>query len=243
MANDGADKGGKPAEDGLLRHAHKISVLGKMLGSIAHDVNNSLTVMLMNVDALQQDKDLSERQRHRLDLMMNATQDGTKLVRTLLAFTRQLTFDPETICLAELLPDLAELAERALGKKVRVEIVLPPEPWYVTVDIAEFEVAVLYLALHIGDFDHRGGGELALKLANVASAEGDHVSLEIVRKISPEGAASDSGLARPSVPEDGLGLDMVTQFVREAGGTLDIKTAGIESTALLAFPRLNAESA
>lgn len=231
MTTDGAKMTTtEPIDRDLLRHAHKISVLGKMLGGIAHDLNNSLTVMLMNVDALLQELDLSERQKRRLGLMMNATQDGTRLVRTLLAFTQQLSAAPEIVCVAELLPQLAELARRALGEEVGVELELPPEPWYVTVDIAEFEVAVLYLALHIGD---RSAGTLALKLANIAAAEGDRIQLQLVRT----GNADTAAASPPMLHDGGLGLDAVSRFVRDAGGSLDIETRGSESIASLAFPR------
>jgi signal transduction histidine kinase len=75
--------------DDYLRNAQKMEALGQMTGGIAHDFNNFLTLIILNLDFLQNDKGLTDKHARRLRLALDAAFRGSKVVRQLLAFARK----------------------------------------------------------------------------------------------------------------------------------------------------------
>src|SRR6201986_4945733 len=126
----------------------RLRALDAMLGGVAHDLNNALSVVLMNLDVMQTDGTVMAKHGRRIDGMLDSMTGASALVRHLLNFSHSRRPEPEVISLAEVLPSLAELLQVAIGREVDVVIEAGDiGPCCVLVDQASFEVAVVHSAL------------------------------------------------------------------------------------------------
>ncbi|HEX3498923.1 MAG TPA: ATP-binding protein [Stellaceae bacterium] len=224
--------------DEYLRHAQRMEALGQMTGGIAHDFNNFLTVIILNLDYLQNDKGLADKHTRRLRLALDAAFRGSKVVRQLLAFARKQPLEPEVVVLAELMPGLVELVRRAVSDDIEVEFVSSFSSWHTMLDPLQLEAAILNVALNAAAA-MPNGGKLTIELASVSL---DEAYATRHPEISPGQyiliALSDTGTGMPAEivarafdpffttksdgQGSGLGLSMVYGFVRQSGGHIKI---------------------
>ena len=240
--------------DRFLQHAQKMDALGYMTGGIAHDFNNLLTVVLMNLDVIREDPSIMQKFGRRVELMSAASQKGSSLVRQLLAYARKQPLEPEVVDLRELMPGLVDLIKRTIGEDIDIETKVSDDVWTTIVDPAQFESAVVNLALNARDAMPEGG-KLSLELANTAlDAAYATLHAEVTAGDYVMFAISDTGCGMP--PEviarafdpffttkgdgrgTGLGLSMVYGFVKQTGGHIKIySVSGRGTTFKLYFPR------
>jgi signal transduction histidine kinase/ActR/RegA family two-component response regulator len=224
--------------DDYLRHAQKMEALGQMTGGIAHDFNNFLTVIILNLDYLQNDKGIGEKHARRLRLALDAAFRGSKVVRQLLAFARKQPLEPEVVVLAEVMPGLVELVRRAVSDDIEVEFVSSFSAWHTILDPLQLEAAILNVALNAAAAMPTGG-KLTIELASVSLDEAyaaRHPEITpgqyILIALSDTGAGMPAETVarafdpffttKPDGHGSGLGLSMVYGFVRQSGGHIKI---------------------
>lgn len=181
-----------------------------MLGGVAHDLNNALSVVLMNLDVMQQDGAVMAKHGRRIDGMLDAMTGASALVRHLLNFSHSRRPEPEVISLAEVLPSLAELLQVAIGREVDIVIEgVDAGPCCVLVDQASFEVAVVHAALELSAAMPHGG------MITFDLRRGEPPDNQIVLSIAaePRGSQADAGLHRPD-------LKVVEHFARDSSGRM-----------------------
>jgi len=242
-----------------LRQAQRMEAVGQLTGGIAHDFNNILSVVIGNLDLLE---DLLADRPKAQGLAQSALRGaarGAELVQRLLAFSRRQPLAPKAIDLGERLPGLASLLRRALGEHIAVETRAGDAVWPALTDVAMLEDAVLNLAINARDA-MPNGGVLTIETANAGLDEayaavnadvkpGDYVML----------AVSDTGTGMPrEVVEkafepffttkeigkgSGLGLSMVYGFVKQLGGHVKIYSEmGHGTSVKLYLPRAGADA-
>ena len=232
----------------LLREAQKMQAIGQLTGGIAHDFNNLLTVILGNLEIAQNKLAPDNPLQTRLGRAVWAAQRGAALTAQLLAFARKQPLAPAPIDLSHHIPDLLPLLQRTLGAPVDVRFVGVPGLWPAMADPAQFESALLNLALNARDA-MPDGGSLTLELSNQFLDEayarahyevtpGDYVML----------AVSDTGIGmtpeviarafepffttKPNGKGTGLGLAMVFGFVKQSRGHMKIYSEPGEGTTI-----------
>ena len=72
-----------------LFHAQKMESVGRLAGGIAHDFNNVLSIMRGQVELLQDDLEVLESARARIDSVQRATDRAAALTDDLMAYSRQ----------------------------------------------------------------------------------------------------------------------------------------------------------
>ena len=100
-----------------LFHAQKMESVGRLAGGIAHDFNNVLAVMRGQVELLQDDLEVLESARARIDSVQRATDRAAALTDDLMAFSRRRVDEPEPFDLHELLLGVRELLHQVLGDR------------------------------------------------------------------------------------------------------------------------------
>lgn len=238
--------------------AQKMEAVGQLTGGIAHDFNNLLTVILGNLDLLQEELQQSPRLREMIELAVRATLRGADLTRQLLAFSRRQTLEAEVIRLEELVNGTVQLLRRTLGERIEVVTRFADDLWPAFADPAQVESALANLAINARDAMPQGG-RLTIEASNQTLspeyaaensevAPGDYVML----------AVTDTGTGIPSdlidkviepfftTKEDGkgtgLGLSMVYGFAKQSGGHFKIYSeVGHGTTMRLYLPRARGE--
>jgi two-component system NtrC family sensor kinase len=219
--------------EAALKQAQRLEAIGQLTGGVAHDFNNLLMVVNGNVERLR--RDLQEpRHKRALDAIDKAARRGESLTRQLLTFSRRQTLAPAVIDPRHQLPKIRDMLQSSLRGDIAVHLDIPAGIWPVRVDLGEFELALLNLAINARDA-MPNGGTLTLSARNTtlggAASEdprGDFVAI----------AMRDTGLGIPAdvLPKvfepffttkevgkgTGLGLSQVYGFARQAGGTATV---------------------
>jgi signal transduction histidine kinase len=208
----------------------RLRALDWMLGGVAHDLNNALSVVLMNLDVMQQDAAVIQKHERRLEGMFDSMTGASSLVRHLLNFSHSRRPAPEIVSLAEAMPPLIELIQAAVGRDVAVRFE-PAEcgPCCSVVDQASFEVTVVHLALQLAQ-DMRRGGELIISLATKGSAPAVAAEQVVLTMTAIPG-----GKGSPDAPH-ALDLEMAERFAQNAQGSLTAARAGDGQRVMLELP-------
>jgi signal transduction histidine kinase len=197
----------------------RLRALDAMLGGVAHDLNNALSVVLMNLDIMQQDGVVMAKHGRRIDGMLDAMTGASALVRHLLNFSHSRRPEPEVVSIAEVLPSLAELLQVAIGREVDIVIeAAGVGPCCVLVDQASFEVAIVHTALQLSAA-MPAGGAITFELHRGETPD-DQISLSIAAE--PRGTQPDIGLNHPD-------LKLVEHFARDASGRMVSAANGANS--------------
>jgi hypothetical protein len=205
----------------------RLRALDAMLGGVAHDLNNALSVVLMNLDVMQQDGAVMAKHGRRIDGMLDAMTGASALVRHLLNFSHSRRPEPEVISLAEVLPSLAELLQVAIGRETDVIIeAADVGPCCVLVDQASFEVAVVHTALQLSAV-MPAGGMITFDL-HKGEAPDDQIVLGIAAE--PRGPQPNTARHNPD-------LKLVEHFARDASGRMVSAANGVNShRVVIQFP-------
>ena len=228
-----------------LRQSQKLEAIGRMTGGVAHDVNNLLMVIDSNLHLIRKLEPSVARSPH-LAAIARTAKTGERLMRQLLAFSRRQALNPEVMRLQDKLDSLVNLVRTTLGGKIHVDAHVDPDTAAIEVDAAEFELAVLNLAVNARDA-MSDAGVLTIRGRNVAAGEFPEMSGRFV-----ELTVSDTG--KGIQPEDlqyvlepffttkgpgkgtGLGLSQVYGLCAQANGTVRVdSTPGKGTTVRLFF--------
>jgi PAS domain S-box-containing protein len=230
-----------------LRQAQKLEAVGRLAGSVAHDFNNILAVVLGNVRLLaltsRRLEDAEERQA-----IERAVERGAALVRQLLALARPSPGKIATRDLNAIVVEVSSTLRTLLPTSIEIGTELAGDPLPIKVDEAQFEQVVLNLALNARDAMPRGG-RLTLRADVAAVRPGDRL---FERGVAPGRWArlvlADTGLGmdratlerafepffttKPPEQGTGLGLSTVRRFVEEADGRVLIDSEPNRGTAV-----------
>ena len=158
-------------QEEALRQAQRMDALGQLTGGIAHDFNNLLTIIIGNLELLDENPDGKQSRKH-LRRANEAAQMGARLTSRLLSFSRQRKLEPTIIKLNEQILNMMDLLHRSLGETIELTTALDGDLWAVRVDPSEIENAVLNLAINARDAMPQGG-RLVVETQNVNLAPDD----------------------------------------------------------------------
>ena len=242
------------AKEEMLRQAQKMEAVGRLAGGVAHDFNNLLTVIAGYTDILLGRGSVGLRERSELLQVKQSAERASALTRQLLAFSRKQVLQPRTLDLVKVLGSMQDMLERLIGEDIALVADYDPEPLMVRADPGQVEQAIVNLAMNARDA-MPGGGVLAIRLykeqldpAGAAvrglSEDGQYVVMEVAdsgvgmdeetRRHIFEPFFTTKGVGRGT----GLGLSMVYGFIKQSGGSIDVKsTPGQGTVVRLHLPR------
>jgi signal transduction histidine kinase/ActR/RegA family two-component response regulator len=242
--------------EAALRQAQRIEAVGQLTGGVAHDFNNLLTVLLGNIDLLQQSTALDSATSERLERMRAAAERGATLTDQLLAFSRRQPLLPRPVALNEVVEGMLGLLQSAIGGTIRIQTQLNDELWAAMVDPTQIELVILNLAINARDAMPKGG-TLTLETANIrlprptrdeTPPEGDYVMV----RVGDNGAGmTDEVKAKAFEPffttkgpgeGSGLGLSQVFGLARQSGGGVELESElGVGTSVRVLLPRATGE--
>ncbi|MEO7245356.1 MAG: PAS domain S-box protein [Rubrivivax sp.] len=109
-----------------LNHAQRLESVGQLTGGIAHDFNNLLTVILGNLQVLEELPALAQdaHARQLVAAAARAGRRGAELTGKLLAFSRRQVLQPSAVDVNALLDSLADMLRRTLDQRIRIEVTM-----------------------------------------------------------------------------------------------------------------------
>ncbi len=240
-----------------LRQSQKMEAVGQLTGGVAHDFNNLLTVIIGNLEMVQ-DRIGPEQGKLStwLDEANQAAESGAQLTARLLAFARRQPLNPHVTDLAELVTRSCELLGRTLGESIEIKTVIDPHPCQAMVDPSQLQNALLNVAINARDA-MPGGGRLTIDLTNAQIDEhyaGMQADLPAGRYAVIAVTDTGSGMppdvrdrafepfftTKPTGAGTGLGLSMVYGFVKQTGGHVQIYSEpGRGTTVRMYLPQID----
>src|SRR6478672_3338623 len=121
-----------------LIQAQKMDAIGKLTGGIAHDFNNLLAAVIGGLRLLDKRAELGDEQRRILSMTKRAAEQGSELVRRLLAFARRQKLEPKPIDLGSLQEAVWDLLTHTLGGLVNIEWRMGGQAWKAFADQSHF---------------------------------------------------------------------------------------------------------
>jgi len=226
-----------------LREAQKMEAIGRLAGGIAHDFNNQLTIVRGYCELLLRDPALDGETRRSVEEISHAAQRSATLTSRLLAFSRKQILRPRVINLNDVIARMAEPLGRMIGEDIDLSIVAADGLGNVEVDLAQFEQALMNLAVNARDA-MPDGGSLTMETANV-ELDGDHAGAaagpHVRFTVRDTGVGMDERTRRrvfepffttkPVGQGTGLGLAMVYGFVTQSGGRVYVRSRPGEGAA------------
>ena len=234
-----------------LVHAGKLDALGQLTGGVAHDFNNLLAAMLGGIHVLQKRLAMEDREQRVINEMRHAAEQGTELVRRMMAFARQQDLTPTSIDPNGLCESVAGLVSHALGGTVVVNWHCPKSSLNLFVDRGQLELAVMNLIINARDA-MPDGGDIAVSIEPSSGLAGHDHAIRV--RIADEGVGiPEDIISRVTEPffttketgkGTGLGLSMVAGFAHQSGGSLEIRSAPGKGTQIdLILPATEAPAA
>jgi two-component system NtrC family sensor kinase len=243
--HDEADR--REIAEAALRQAQRMEAIGQLTGGVAHDFNNLLTIVSGGVQRLLRRKRDAEDARY-LDMIASAAKRAENLTRQLLSFSRRQALAPQVIDLSRRIPQFRDLLNPSLRDDIELVIEVPRTPCPVKVDPAEFELAILNIAVNARDA-MPSGGRLSIRVRPMTLAHGP----EDLSGAFAEIAMTDTGRGIPAevLPRvfdpffttkevgkgTGLGLSQTYGFAKQSGGAVTVaSTPGRGATVVLYLP-------
>jgi len=220
-----------------LAQGEKLQALGNMAGGLAHEFNNMLAGIILNVNKLEIRHPPGDPTFFELKSINEFAARGAQLIRTMLAFTRQQVFRPEVFDVTDALSDYYTLLRDIIDERIKLDIVHGRDLPRVRADKGQLETVVTNLCTNARDamIEKSGGGRLLIRTSRSDAAaarkdgfthitDGDYALIEVV---------DDGGGIPPDILEKifepffttkaegkgtGLGLATVYGIVKQLGG-------------------------
>jgi PAS domain S-box-containing protein len=134
-----------------LWHIQKMESLGRMAGSISHDFNNLLSIILSCTTYMLHNTDADNTHRDELLDIQSAAKRSATLTKQLLAFSRKQKLEAQVTGLDDVLEEMRNLFLRVLS--VQVDLKIQPEAGdlEVFVDPGQLEQVLMNLVVNAGD--------------------------------------------------------------------------------------------
>ena len=226
-----------------LVQSEKMSSLGKLAASVAHEINNPLAGILTYAKLLvrlHEEGELTEKAREscvrNLRLVQRETERCSAIVRNLLDFARQRPPSLKDIDVSAVVEEaLSLLSHRLRMQDVTLQKDLPPMP-LVKADFGQLRQSFVNIALNACEALNKGGtltvtSRAVGNMVEVAIADtGPGIAPEHLSHIlDPFFTTKDKGT--------GLGLSVVYGLIDRHNGTLDIKSqVGQGTTVIVRLP-------
>ena len=164
--------------EAALQQAQRLEAIGQLTGGIAHDFNNLLTIVIGQTEAITLAAKDDPRITRMSSAALRAAERAAQLTSQLLAFSGRQNLRLETVELDQLLLDAGDLARRAVGETVIVKVSAGSRSWRSRLDPAQFESAILNLAINARDAMPDGGHlTIAARNATVATDKARRLDL------------------------------------------------------------------
>jgi PAS domain S-box-containing protein len=225
--------------EGNMLRAQRIETVGRLATSIAHDLNNVLSTMLMSMCSLPQEQ-MDGPRKDVFDSSQVCAEHATQLLAQLLCIAKDVDKKPTCVNVGHLVSETAKVLRSTFPPSIKIEVTVSPKVHSLTANPTHLYQVLLNLCLNARDA-MPAGGTLAIGASNVTlddtatdafegAAPGDYVLLSVADTgigMSPELAVRIFEPFFTTKEKDrstGLGLFTVNSIVKNHGGFIDLAT-------------------
>jgi len=149
-----------------LLHAQKMESVGRLAGGIAHDYNNTLSVIMGYTElALSEVDDPAGKLQANLDHVVKAARRATDITRQLMAFARKQNIAPFSLDLNENVKSMMKMLQRLIGEDIDLSWVPGKKLWPVKMDPSQIDQILANLCVNAKDAID-GIGKISIQTKN-----------------------------------------------------------------------------
>ena len=158
------------ALEAQFRHAQKMEAVGLLAGGVAHDFNNILAAMMLQIDLALLVPGSSSEVLDAFRQIQGNVRRASNLTRQLLLFSRRPAIQPKNVELNALVRDFTKMLDRIIGEHINLSLQLSDEPLMIHGDAGMLEQTLMNLAVNARDA-MPGGGSLLVSTCRVVLDE------------------------------------------------------------------------
>ena len=202
-----------------LSKIQRIESLGILAGGIAHDLNNILTPILVNISMVKAFGALQGDISQMLSDAEHASLRAKQLTQRLLTFAKGGKPVKETVSISKLLRDTVEFA--LSGSKARCEFLIPESLWLAEVDEVQISQVIQNVIINANQAMPRGG-TIRICAENVIIGKADPAPLKKGRHLKISITDEGTGIGKKDLQhifdpffttkQKGSGLGLTTAF-------------------------------
>jgi signal transduction histidine kinase len=214
-----------------VAEAQKLELVARLAGSVAHDFNNDLTIMMSWTDYLESRADGNKDIERAVAQISRAAHRAASITNQLLSFGRTAPGPKQTVNVADLTTAWSNLLRPMFHGSRRIEISAEDDVGYVRADPHQLEQVLLNLAINARDAMPKGG-VLSIRAARLAPSgprpmicisvadDGEGMPPPVLDQIfEPFFTTKQDGRGT------GLGLPSVQRIVDHLGGRIEVESA------------------
>jgi len=235
-------------EAGLLR-AQRIETAGRLVTSIAHDLNNVLSAMLISMRALSQQIDPARRDA--LKVSQLCAEQAAQLITQLLSLTKGVDQESRSIDLRGVIRKAAKILRSTLPQSIKIAVAVQPDLHRIAGNPTQLCQLLLNLGLNARDA-MPGGGTLMIEAGNAVldknaacsspeAVPGEYVLLSVADTGAGIPADIVGRIFEPFFTtknksrNTGLGLFAVAEIVKNHKGFINLSTEPKRGTRFLVY--------
>lgn len=180
-----------------LAQTQKMESLGQLAGGVAHDFNNMLSAIMLNLTIIQESDELGDETRSFLEEIGESVDRATNLVRQMLLFSRKSVAEFKSVDLDNVVGNLLKMLSRLIGERVHLDFVKSETPAFVNADVGMMEQIVMNLTLNARDAMPDGG------TIRITTSEHTFENYRPCNECTPK----DGSFIRLQVVDNGVGIE------------------------------------
>lgn len=223
-----------------LRQAQKMEAIGQLAGGVAHDFNNILTAMTIQIELLAEDFRFNEQALAGIQELEKNAARAADLTRQLLTFSRRQVPRKQVLSLDDVVASVARMLGRTLGEHITMQLVRAPAAPWIEADRGMLEQVVMNLAINARDA-MPNGGQLTVSTETrditadeVVGVGGARPGPHVVLRVSDTGCGMDAETrshifepfftTKATGKGTGLGLATVYGIVQQHQGWIQVES-------------------
>jgi len=135
----------------------RLAAVGQLAAGIAHDFNNIMGVIILYAQLLQNATDLSEKDRHRLNVIYKQAEHAAELIHQILDFSRRSVLERSPVDLLPFLKELCRLWRRTFPENIDIRLIQDEGHFVINADPTRIQQMLMNLAVNARDAMPQGG--------------------------------------------------------------------------------------
>ncbi len=127
-----------------LNHTARLASIGELVDSVAHEINTPLGIISAHADSILLQRNQNDFIRDELEIIKKQTKRGSEYTKSLLNFSKRITFNVEKLNVVELINESIFLLEpKFRGKKIKIVKEFSGFDYYICGDRRQLEQVLI----------------------------------------------------------------------------------------------------